>query len=174
MTESRFSIEPLWTARLLLDPLVSDSGVAAEMVHVLADPALYRYTGGAPPTMSELSARYTRQARGVSADETELWFNWIVRAAGEAIGFVQVTLVRSTGVADLAWLIGAGFQQRGYATEAAGAVRDWIASRPDVRQMTAHIAPANIASAGVATRVGLTVTDTVEDGELIWVLTVDR
>jgi RimJ/RimL family protein N-acetyltransferase len=174
VTESTFSIEPLWTARLLLDPLVGDSKVAAEMVQVLADPALYLHTGGAPPTVSELSARYTRQARGGSADETEVWFNWIVRAAGEAVGYVQVTLVRSTGVADLAWLIGTAFQRRGYATEAAAAVRDWLASRPDVSQMTAHISPANIASAGVATGLGLTATNNVEDGELVWALTVDR
>jgi RimJ/RimL family protein N-acetyltransferase len=155
---------------LFLDPLADGARVAAEMVHVLADPALYEHTGGTSPTVPELQARYARQVRGVSADETELWFNWIVRAAGDAVGHVQVTLDRSSGTADLAWLVGTAFQRRGYASEAAGAVREWLSARSDVRRITAHIAPANIASAGVARRLGMTATEHAEEGELVWEL----
>ena len=42
-------------ARLTLEPLRVDHAPA--MVEVLADPALYEFTGGRPPTLDELTAR---------------------------------------------------------------------------------------------------------------------
>ena len=51
--------------QLLLCPLtVAD---AAEMVEVLADPTLYAFTGGEPPTLAELEQRYARQVAGQAA-----------------------------------------------------------------------------------------------------------
>jgi RimJ/RimL family protein N-acetyltransferase len=158
------------TTRLVLDPLTDNAHVAAEMADVLSDPALYVHTGGEPPDAEELRARYTRQSLGVSPDGSELWFNWIVRRrpSGDAIGFVQVTLVRGTGVADLAWVIAPPFQRRGYATEAARAVLAWLALRPDVTCVTAHVADANVASQSVARHLDLARTSRIEDGEVVW------
>jgi hypothetical protein len=51
-------------SRLVLEPL--RAAHADEMVVVLSDPWLYRYTGGAPPTHDELRARYERQVKGRS------------------------------------------------------------------------------------------------------------
>jgi RimJ/RimL family protein N-acetyltransferase len=160
----------LTSARLLLEPLTDDAQVAAEMVSVLSDPTLYLHTGGGPPDVVELRARYARQSRGVSPDGDELWFNWIVRTrpTSEAIGYLQVSLARDTGVADLAWVIGVPFQRRGYATEAARAVVEWLSSRPEARCVTAHIARANVPSQGVAKRLDLTETTRIEDGEVVW------
>ena len=80
------------SARLRLAPLkVAD---AAEMVDVLSGEALYAYTGGAPPGLDELRARYALQAAGRSADGREEWCNWILRRkpGGEAVGYVQATI----------------------------------------------------------------------------------
>ena len=52
------------TARLVLEPLRVDH--AAEMVAVLASPALYAVTGGEPPSLAELTVRYARQTAGPS------------------------------------------------------------------------------------------------------------
>jgi RimJ/RimL family protein N-acetyltransferase len=160
----------LTSARLLLEPLTDDVQVAAEMVSVLSDPVLYLHTGGEPPDVVELRARFARQSRGASPDGHELWFNWIVRtrSASEAVGFLQVSLVLDTGVADLAWVIGMPFQRRGYATEAARVVVEWLASRPEARCVTAHIARANVTSQRVAKRLDLTETTRIEDGEVVW------
>ena len=49
------------------------------MVGVLGDQRLYAFTGGQPPTLDELRARYRRLAVGRSADGSEEWHNWIVR-----------------------------------------------------------------------------------------------
>ena len=161
--------EPLATARLALTPLrVAD---AAEMVGVLADPALYEYTGGAPPTRDELEARYTRQARGRSPDGRERWLNWIVRlASGAAIGFVQAAVANDTAV--LAWVIAPDHQGRGYATEAAGAVAGWLTEQ-GVRTFAAYIRPDHAASAAVARSLGMVAGDTRRAGEVRWQRSVD-
>jgi len=48
--------------RIQLSPLTVHHAPA--MVSVLADPSLYLFTGGTPPTLEELTARYARQAVG--------------------------------------------------------------------------------------------------------------
>lgn len=155
------------TDRLELRPQSPDD--ADDMVAVLADEMLYAVTGGRPPDLAALRERYTRQAVGHSADGTETWHNWILRRRddGAAIGFVQATVVDRT--AEIAWLIGVPWQGRGYATEAVRAVVDHLAAA-GVPTITAHIAPGHRPSEVVAERVGLAVTDQVDDGERVWAL----
>ena len=98
------------TARLTLTPL--DQLDAVPMVGVLADPALYTFTGGDPPTVEELTERYRFQSSG-SPRDTETWHNWIIRLDGNAIGQVQATVIGDA--ADLAWIVGIRWQGRGYA-----------------------------------------------------------
>lgn len=162
------SIEQLESERLVLVPL--DDSAAEEMVGVLADPALYVYTGGKPPGLEALRMRYARQVGGRSPDGRALWFNWIVRtrASFTAVGYVQVTLTLDEGIADIAWVIGTDHQRQGYAREAAATVIGWLASSPRVKRITAHIADANLASQGVARRLGFGPTGEVEDGEQVW------
>ena len=163
------------TARLDLIPLrIAD---ADEMVGVLADPVLYAFIGGEPPTRSELARRYRAQVRGRSADGREAWHNWIVRerSTGEATGFVQATVVdghdghdgHDGRQADIAWLIGVPWQGRGHATEAAVGLVNWLAA-VGVAVVTAHVHPDHAASATVAARAGLDPTDELVDGERVW------
>ena len=156
------------TVRLDLVPLRPSD--ADEMVSVLAEPALYAFTGGTPPDIATLRDRYDRQARGWSSDGTERWLNWIVRlrATSGAIGFVQATARDGASVAEIAWLIGVAWQGRGYATEAVSAVVGWLETA-GATEIVAHIHPGHSASAGVAARAGLTPTGDLDaDGEQIW------
>ena len=139
------------------------------MVAVLADPALYRFTGGKPPTPVDLERRYRAQVAGRSPDGTETWRNWIVRLrdGGAAVGFVQATLTDADTTADVAWVIGTPWQGRGYATEAAGAMVAHLVAG-GVRTVTAHVHPDHAASESVAARIGLRPTGEVEDGERLW------
>ncbi len=153
------------TERLELQPLRPDD--ADDMVAVLADEALYDMTGGRPPNPDELRQRYARQAVGHSGDGTETWHNWILRRRddGAAIGFVQTTVVGL--VAELAWLVGVAWQGRGYATEAVRAVVDRLTA-DGVGTIKAHIAPGHRPSESVAERVGLAMTDEIDNGERVW------
>jgi RimJ/RimL family protein N-acetyltransferase len=157
----------LRSTRLDLVPLTPAD--ADEMVEVLADPTLYAFIGGEPPTLADLRTHYRQLVVGRSADGTEEWHNWIVRErpAGVAIGTVQATILEDGRRADIAWVVGVPWQGHGYATEAASALVAWLDQR-GVEIVTAHVHPDHAASATVAARAGLSPTDQIEDGERVW------
>lgn len=160
-------IEPteLTTDRLILTPLVVED--ASAMVAVLADPSLYVYTGGSPPTVEDLTRRYRAQVAG-SGIEAEVWHNWVLRLAheGTAIGFVQTTVTAEQ--ADMAWVIGVDWQGDGFAKEAVAAMSEWLVGI-GITRLTAHVHPDHRASQGVAKSAGLVRTTEIdEDGEEIW------
>jgi RimJ/RimL family protein N-acetyltransferase len=149
--------------RVLLEPL--EEAHATEMVDVLADPSLYAFTGGSPPTVQALRARYRAQVAGPD-DGIETWHNWIIRFEGVPVGFVQATVTGPVG--DVAWVLGTPWQGRGFAVEAAGAMADWLIAG-GVRKLVAHIHPAHVASQRVASALGLVESgDIDDDGESIW------
>jgi RimJ/RimL family protein N-acetyltransferase len=157
------------TARLAVEPMTSAH--ASEMHHVLADPAIYAFMGGAPRSAAELEARYARLVVGRSADGTELWGNWVLRvtATGAAAGELQATLPAkgpTVGPAIVAWVLGTGFQGHGYASEAAISLVDRLLANG--WSVAADIHPDHVASQRVARAAGLELTDQVVDGELRW------
>lgn len=159
------------TARLTVEPMTS--ALASEMHSVLADLAMYAFTGGAPRSAADLEARYGRLAVGHSADGAELWGNWVLRvtASGAAAGELQATLPGpgpSTGPAIVAWILGTGFQGHGYASEAAISLVDRL--RAVGWSVAADIHPDHAASQQVARAAGLVRTDQVVDGEQRWLV----
>ncbi|MGH9132321.1 MAG: GNAT family N-acetyltransferase [Ilumatobacteraceae bacterium] len=162
-------IPTIVTERLTLTPLtVAD---AEGMLDVYRDQRMYEYTGGAPPTPTQLRERYKVLAKGFNHDRTEQWCNWIVRLDGDPgpIGAMQATIARDLTSAEVAWEIGVGHQGRGLASEAARALVDWLVAS-GVARITATIHPDHSASAGVAGRAGLIATNEVHDGEIVWQL----
>lgn len=157
----------LVTDRLTLTPLVEAD--AETMVAVLNDERMYEFTGGEPPTLEQLRARYNRLAVGHPSDRSEQWFNWIVRLSdiGRAVGAVQATVAADGSAAEVAWEIGVQWQGHGIASEAAGAVVAWL-DRNGVTEVRAFVHPEHQASARVAERIGLAPTDEVVDGEIVW------
>lgn len=153
------------TGRLTLLPL--EAAHAEEMAGVLGDPELHTFIGGAPLSESELRTRYARLVAG-SPDPAVTWCNWVVRLDAEdcLTGTVQATVSGDT--AEIAWVVGTPWQRRGIAVEATRAMVEWLGKEAGVRTVVAHVHPDHTASAAVATRVGLTATDRVEDGEIRW------
>ncbi|MFJ7988793.1 GNAT family N-acetyltransferase [Streptomyces sp. NPDC096351] len=154
------------TARLDLVPL--DVAHAEEMAGVLDDPALHAFIGGAPLSPAALRARYERLAAG-SPDPATVWANWVVRlrSDGRLTGTVQATVTEGGRVAEVAWVIGTGWQGRGIAREAAGGLVGLLVEH-GARTIVAHVHPDHAASAAVAAAAGLAPTDRVEDGEVRW------
>jgi RimJ/RimL family protein N-acetyltransferase len=170
--------EPLTTRRLDLLPLRVEH--AGEMAAVLSDPALHTFIGGAPHSPDALRARYERLVAG-SPDPAASWCNWVLRlrAEGRLVGTVQATVTQGdtadtghTGnpghTAEVAWVVGASWQGRGLASEAARALVEWLGRRRSVRTVVAHIHPEHLASEAVASAAGLTPTEEVRDGERRW------
>lgn len=157
------------TKRTTLTALTVDH--ADEMVHVLSDDRLHEFIGGHPASLDELRDRYRRFVAGPT-EPGGIWLNWIVRSTHNqvAVGTVQATIsttANGQSSADVAWVIGTAWQSKGYATEAARALVDWLCSH-GVDDITAHIHPDNHASAVVASRAGLQPTDERHDGETVW------
>lgn len=156
--------------RVQLVPVaVSD---AAEMVPVLADPVLYEFIGGRPPTLEQLERRYAAQSVGHSEDRAQWWLNWVVRLgeSREAVGYVQATVEddRSTLEASIAWVIAPQFQRRGLGSEATSAMVDWLRNA-GVTRFAASIHPHHDASAALARHQGFRPTGTIDDdGEVRW------
>jgi len=164
-------VEALHTARLTLTPLMAADSDA--MVAVYADPAMYTYTGGTPPTGTELRDRYERLAQGWNHDHSEQWCNWIVRVSGrtEPIGAMQASIADDPTSAAVAWEVAVRQQGNGFASEAATAVVEWLIAR-GVAAITATIHPEHAASAAIARNAGMTATDEIDDDEVVWKLLV--
>jgi len=158
---------PIATSRLTLTPLVEADAPA--MVDVLRDERMHEFTGGRPLTLDELRLRYQRLVVGHSPDHSELWFNWIARITvdWQPVGVMQATVTADGASADVAWEVGVAWQGRGFASEAAAAVVDWLIDR-DVAVIRALIHPDHVASAKVAARAGLEATSELVDGEVLW------
>ncbi|MFF0270042.1 GNAT family N-acetyltransferase [Kribbella sp. NPDC004536] len=150
------------TERLRLLPLRVEHAV--RMAEVLSDPSLYTFTGGEPPTVEALEARYRRQLAG-PGNEDEQWLNWVVEYDGDLIGYVQATVTGST--AEIAWVIGTAWQGRGFAKEAAQGLFTWLRAQR-AQEIVAHIHPDHTASAAVAAAIGLAQTGLMTDGEYLW------
>jgi len=157
--------ESIATQRLSLLPL--DVSHADEMAGVLADPALYTFTGGGPPSVAGLRDRYARMLAGPGEPGVS-WCNWVIEFEGRLVGTVQATVVPGERgqVAEIAWVVGVPWQGRGIAGEAAGGLVAWLA--PRVIEIVAHVHPEHAASNGVARGVGMTPTHVWHDGERLW------
>lgn len=149
---------------------------AEEAVVVFDDVRLHTYIGSAPATYDELRARFARQTLGHSADRSEDWLNWMVRAreSGGIVATVQSTVYHSGEhhdgvhlVAEVAWVVASPFQRKGIAVEASTTMIEWL-RKNGVDVVIAHVHPDNQASIGVARTLGLHPTDIVLDGELRW------
>jgi RimJ/RimL family protein N-acetyltransferase len=106
-------------------------------------------------------------------DEAQAWIDWnrrlyrergfglwvvVLRATGEFVGDCGLTPQRVDGVeeVEVGYHIRPELQGNGYATEAAAACRDFARDTLGVHHLIAIIAPANVPSLRVATKIGLT------------------
>jgi RimJ/RimL family protein N-acetyltransferase len=154
------------TQRLVLEPIRSEHAEA--LYSVLSDASLYQYTQDVPPeSPAALGLRYKRLESRRSPDGEQAWLNWalVENATGTPIGYVQATVIANH--ADVAWVVGTPWQRRGFATEAAQSLVEWLRCA-GVGVVRAKINGRHTASQRVATRLGLARTGEMIDGEEVW------
>lgn len=159
-------IETLNSRRLRLVPVQREH--AAQLYPVLADPVLYKYTGGAPPAAERDVARWFAQLETrQSPDGAQRWLTWVVTLVRPTtcIGYVQATIEGQH--ADIAWLIGTDWQNKGYAREAAATLLDWLRTSGTTR-VSASIHPRHVASQHIAVAIGMRRSGREDDGEEVW------
>jgi RimJ/RimL family protein N-acetyltransferase len=162
------------TERLILRPVQLDD---VEKVRVLVeDPEVMRFLGGLGDDPHDAVERWRARwdANGFGHFMLEL------RDGGGFVGRTGLTLwdperwepTTGEGQPEIGWTLAREHWGRGYATEAAHAVRDWARRERGVQRLISLVHPDNAPSARVAERLGARPTETVtlDDGEpaVVW------
>jgi RimJ/RimL family protein N-acetyltransferase len=146
----------LETARLCLRPFtVADYDAIHE---VYADPEVMRYVGhGAHRTPTE-TARALRGYADALAARGYGFVAVVERSSGAVVGDAGLHPLAGRGPdIELGYTLARAAWGRGYATEAAGALRDHAFATLGVPRVMAQVEPANLASRHVLEKLGMTV-----------------
>lgn len=142
------------TERLILRRFHADDGAA--MDRVFGDAEVMRYGPGVR------SPQWVREwLRGRLEDYRKLGFGlWAVveKGGGETIGYCGLSHfpdINGRPETEIGYRLARGYWGRGYATEAARAVRDYAFGTLGLRRLIALIDPANLASIRVAEKIGM-------------------
>ena len=127
------------------------------MFPLVSDERLFTFVDERPPdSQRALEARYRAWATGLSPDGAERWLNWAARLRGTEtfVGWFQAT-VRADRTAEIAYVVFAQQQKRGYAREACSAVIGHLVRDLRVECIFATVDPRNEASIALATSLGM-------------------
>jgi ribosomal-protein-alanine N-acetyltransferase len=145
--------DELVTERLVLRPLGEPDLDALAAIY--ADPAVMRFLGG-PRTFEETRTRLGWIIAAHAEQGFGLWATTL-RGDGTLIGRCGILVQDVEGAREheIAYLLGSQWWGKGYATEAAAAIRDHARSQLGLNRLISLIAPENVASQAVALRIGM-------------------
>ncbi|MEU0991208.1 GNAT family N-acetyltransferase [Streptomyces sp. NPDC005953] len=137
--------------RLLLRPLTTSDVEAFVSLH--DDPRVSEFVGSythdqALRRLAAVEKQWAERGHGLCAVE--------LKDTGEFIGRCGLNYWDEFDEVELGWTLRADHWGRGYATEAAGACKEWGFATLDVPYLTAMIRPGNTPSVRVAQRIGCT------------------
>lgn len=141
------------TERLLIRSLeVAD---ASPLAVIWSDPAVTRHMGG-PRDFAAIREGLAEDARSEAQAAIDLW-PVVEKASGQVIGHCGLLEkdVDDQVEIELIYVFASDSWGKGYATEAASALRDYAFHRLGLRRIIALIAPGNPASARVAEKIGM-------------------
>ena len=75
-----------------------------------------------------------------------LWFIELKDSANEIVGSLSFKGISENGIVEIGYGINDGYENKGYTTEAVGAVVKWAAKQPNVKQIEAEAEESNQAS----------------------------
>jgi ribosomal-protein-alanine N-acetyltransferase len=143
----------LETPRLCLRELVPSDLDFVAGLH--ADPEVMRFWP-APYSRAESEQWLQRQFDRYGREGDGIWLV-LDRVTGEPLGRAGLTLQNVEGVdkPEIGWMIHRVFWRRGYATEAAVAIRDYAFGVRNIPRVISLIRPENFPSQGVAHKLGM-------------------
>ncbi|MBV8245258.1 MAG: GNAT family N-acetyltransferase [Candidatus Eremiobacteraeota bacterium] len=143
------------TDRLLLREMEAPDADFYFRLH--SDPEVLRYLAGSPPaSIEEQRARIATHRQVYYADRGFGLYAVTDRASGALLGRAGFLVWEFDGVTEIevAYTIAPEAWGKGYATEAAGAVRDYGFHKLDKARLISLIMPANAASIRVVEKLG--------------------
>lgn len=145
------------------------------LLRMMSDAEVMRYYPR-PYTDRDVREFINRMRQRYRDDGCGLWLV-LDRESGEPLGRVGLLRqdVNGAGEFEVGYMIHRPYWRRGFATEAATAVRDWAFGERRLPRVVSLIHPANAPSQGVARNLGMTVVgETVQEGQAHHVFAVQR
>ncbi|MFY0617355.1 GNAT family N-acetyltransferase [Shimia sp.] len=150
-TQLVMSVPTLETARLTLRAIqLSDFDTFADIL--MSQRALYM---DGPFDRETAWSEFTQCASGWMLRGAG-YFTILLRDTGAVVGFVGMGMEYGDQEHELGYFLTAEAEGKGYATEAAEAVRDYALGHQEVPSLVSYIDPPNTSSAAVAARLGAT------------------
>ncbi|WP_085908034.1 GNAT family N-acetyltransferase [Kiloniella majae] len=146
---------------ITLEPLTAVHTEA--MFPGLCDPKLYTFTADTPPkSLEDLRRTYKRREKGISPDNNEFWFNWIIKhqQTDQCFGYVQATLDKDTRQAEIAYVVFNPYWHQGIAKYAVEMMLKHLKENMSVRHFKAVIHNQNLASINVINAMGFVAVET--------------
>ncbi len=144
----------MWTDRLLLRPMRLEDAVS--LAARRSEPAVARFQNWIVPYPIEKAEELVADVAAMEGPENERW--WMVAivdpAAEEPVGDLVVHMTWEMRSAEIGYTLGSRHWGKGYATEAAQALIEFLFTDPSVTRISASLHPDNIASAMVLERLG--------------------
>jgi aminoglycoside 6'-N-acetyltransferase len=158
-------MKALATARLALDPVTTSN--ARELWRVLGMPDLRRFQD-IPRLRAEEFERQVRARPARLGPRISGRFEWIVRLAGEPIGWISLRInERTAEMGEIGYSLIEAARGRGYATEALRAVVDEAFAETNLGELQACCVPENAASRAVLDRTGFDEVRLLRGGAMI-------
>lgn len=119
------------------------------------DPEVARYQGWPLPFTAEEATELLERQADRAAPAPGVWTQCAVEVDGHVVGDVAVSLDTHCGVAEIGFTMAREHQGRGYASEAANAVLEYLVEGVGVGRLVGQLDPENRASARTLERLGL-------------------
>ena len=147
----------LKTERLTLRPLdISD----VDTVHIYAsDPELTRYMIHLPNDTREETMHFLKMVTAEWQKNMPESYEFAVVLEEKQIGAVSISLNDDRTEGELGWIFNKNYQGKGYAAEAALAVKEFALKDLKVRKLTAHCDYRNQPSFRLMEKIGLTLSN---------------
>jgi RimJ/RimL family protein N-acetyltransferase len=145
---------PIETSRLRLRALVPEDLGAMHAIQSRADVTRWLYWD--PRSEDEMRAVLARQiARTREAPETGVSLALELKATGEPVGHVSMTVAPQHRQGEIGFILHPDHQGHGYATEAGEAMLALAFDTYDLHRVCGRLEARNVASAGVLARLGM-------------------
>ena len=145
---------PIETSRLRLRALVPEDLGAMHAIQSREDVCRWLYWG--PRSEEKVREVLEREiARTQDAPETGVSLAVELRATGEPVGHVSLSIAPEHRQGEIGFIMHPDHQGRGYATEAAEAMLALAFDTYDLHRVSGRLEARNVASAGVLARLGM-------------------
>ena len=143
------------TERLLLRRAKATDAIP--LAEIWADREVTRYMGGGPRDFEEVRLLVEDEVRAGAVGHSTGWWAVVEKASGQVVGDCGLIEKDVDGhqEIELVYVFASHSWGRGYATEAASALRDYALHQLGLRRIIALIDPENHASVRVAEKMGM-------------------